>query len=194
MTRYFVILDLIQNLFIILDSISETHEHISAKIPLMRFRTLKNQSKNKQQTIKQETMENNALFPVYTDRIKAFITDLFMIYIPILYIIAYVVLNGKDAFQASTVAQFVGVALYALIYALFLSISGQTPGKKAYNIKVVDAKTQQKLSFTRALWRFVAFLLTATTLLGLFFPFYRKDKKALHDIMSASMNITTNIH
>jgi uncharacterized RDD family membrane protein YckC len=159
----------------------------------MRFRTLKKQSKNKTQaSSKQETIKNNALFPVYVDRIKAFITDMFMINMPILYIIAYVVLSGKDAFQASEVAQFSAVALYGVIYAFFISISAQTPGKKAYGMRVVDSKTQQKLSFIRALWRFVAFLLTATTLLGLFLPLYRKDKKALHDILSGSMNIKVN--
>ena len=125
----------------------------------------------------------------YTDKIKGFITDLFMIYTPILYIITYVILNGKEAFQASASAQFVGVFLYGVIYAIFLSITGQTPGKRAYKIKVVDLKTQKKLSFFRAFWRFVAFLFTATTFLGLLLPFYRKDKRALHDLLSSSVEI-----
>ncbi|HEY9204242.1 MAG TPA: hypothetical protein VIM82_07910 [Sulfurimonas sp.] len=39
------------------------------------------------------------------------------------------------------------------------------------------------MSFFRAAVRFIAFLFTATTLLGLFLPLYRRDKKALHDII-----------
>ena len=152
----------------------------------MRFRNLKKQSKNKQIST---SVKEKLLYPTYPDRIKAFITDMFMIYIPLLYIIAYIVLDGKDDFQASSEAQFVAVALYATIYALFISISGQTPGKKAYTMQVVDAKTHKKISFLRALWRYIAFLLSATSLLGLLLPLYRKDKKALHDIMSASINI-----
>lgn len=112
-----------------------------------------------------------------------------MIYTPILYIITYVILNGKEAFQASAMAQFAGVMLYALIYAIFLAKSGQTPGKKAYGMKVVDSKSHEKLSFIRAFWRFIAFLFTATTLLGLLLPFYRKDKRALHDLISGSVEI-----
>lgn len=112
-----------------------------------------------------------------------------MIYTPILYIITYVILNGKEAFQASAMAQFAGVMLYALIYAIFLAKSGQTPGKKAYGMKVVDSKRYEKLSFIRAFWRFIAFLFTATTLLGLLLPFYRKDKRALHDLISGSVEI-----
>jgi uncharacterized RDD family membrane protein YckC len=152
----------------------------------MRFRTLKKQTKNNHKSLQQDDIKNNILLPKYIDRVKAFITDMFMIYVPILYVIAYVALSGKDEFQASTVAQFSGVALYAIIYALFLSKTGQTPGKKAYSMKVVDSKSGEKLSFLRAIWRFVAFLISATTLLGLFLPLYRKDKKSFHDIMSAS--------
>jgi uncharacterized RDD family membrane protein YckC len=129
------------------------------------------------------------LYPRYVNKIKGFITDLFMIYTPILYIITYVILNGKEAFQSSALAQFVGVMLYGVIYALFLFKAGQTPGKKAYAMQVVDFKTRKKLSFFRAFWRFIAFLFTATTLLGLFLPFYTKDKRALHDILSGSVEI-----
>jgi len=106
-----------------------------------------------------------------------------MIYAPILYIITYVVMSGKEEFQSSQLAPFTGVALYGLIYAFLLSRFGQTPGKKAYEIKVVDDKSGTNISFLRAILRFVLFLFTATTLLGLFVPFYRRDKKALHDIL-----------
>ena len=112
-----------------------------------------------------------------------------MIYVPILYVITYVVLSGKEEFQASVTAQFSGVALYGIIYALLIAKMGQTPGKKAYEMKVVDAKSLQNISFFRALWRFVAFLFTATTLLGLLLPFYRKDKRALHDLLSSTVEV-----
>ncbi|MBU0632884.1 RDD family protein [bacterium] len=153
----------------------------------MKWRKLKQQNCKKHAPKKQ-----GLLYAKYTDKIKAFITDMFMIYVPILYIIAYVVLNGKEEFQASSLAQFGGVALYALIYASFITISGQTPGKKAYSMKVVDVKTQKKISFLRALWRFIAFLFTATTLIGLILPFYRKDKRALHDLLSSTVEVEIN--
>ena len=150
----------------------------------MRWRKLK----QKQRTKKSENTVK-VVYARYTDKIKALITDMFMIYAPILYIITYVLLNGKEEFQASALAQFSGVALYGIIYAIFIARSGQTPGKKAYEIKVVDAKTLQKISFFRAFWRFVAFLFTATTLIGLLLPFYREDKRALHDLLSSTVEI-----
>jgi len=155
----------------------------------MRFRNLKKQSKNKiSKTDKVKVRYANSV-----NRIKAFITDMFMIYAPILYIITYVVLNGKDEFQASQLAPLIGVTLYGLIYSLLVSKLAQTPGKKAYIIKIVDDKTFEKISFFRALWRFIAFLVTATTLLGLLLPLYRKDNKALHDILASTVVIADEV-
>ncbi|SFV53110.1 Putative integral membrane protein [hydrothermal vent metagenome] len=149
-----------------------------------RFRELKKGSH-----LNQKRENSSVVYARYTDRIKAFITDLFMIYTPILYAITYVVLGNKEAFQHSFWGPFSAVVLYGIIYALFLSKTGQTPGKKAYKIKVVDAKTHQNISFIRALFRFVAFLFDATILVGLFFPFYNKEKKALHDMMANTIEI-----
>lgn len=149
----------------------------------MRFRKLKKQTKQKKEP------KVKVIYASYPDKIKALITDMFMIYAPILYLIAYVVMDGKDAFQSSQIAPLAGVTLYGLIYAVLISKFGQTPGKKAYNLKVVDDKTYENISFFRALFRFVAFLFSATILLGLLTPFYRKDKKALHDILCNTVEI-----
>ncbi len=157
----------------------------------MRFRKLKQMKKQIKQH--KSELQSEVTYARYTDRIKAFITDMFMIYAPILYIITYVFLGGKEDFQASQLAPLVGVSIYGFIYAILLTKLAQTPGKKAYIIKVVDVKTHKNISFFQALWRFIAFLITATTLLGLFLPFYRKDKRALHDLMAGTVVINEKI-
>lgn len=148
----------------------------------MKIRKLKKQYKKTTDKTKPVYIYAN-----YTSRIKAFITDMFMIYAPILYISAYVIMDGKDDFQASQLAPLLGVTLYGVIYAFLLSKFGQTPGKKAYEMRVVDDKSGENIGFVRAIFRFVAFLVTATTLLGLLLPLYRKDKKALHDILANTL-------
>jgi len=153
----------------------------------MRFRKLKKQVKNKTNT--QTATDEKIVYAKISDRIKAFITDMFMIYIPILYIITYLVMGGKDAFQDSTLAPLFGVSLYGFIYAILLYKFGQTPGKKAYLIKVVDAKTLKNISFVQGLLRFIGFLFSATILLGLFVSFYRKDKRSLHDLIADTVVI-----
>lgn len=148
----------------------------------MRFRKLKKQNKTTPDINKPKY-----IYAKYSYRVKAFITDMFMIYAPILYIIAYVAMSGKDEFQSSEFAPFIAVTIYGLIYALLLSNFGHTPGKRAYDMKVVNSKTGETISFFRAVFRFIAFLFTATTLLGLFLPFYRKDNKALHDLICGTI-------
>ncbi len=149
----------------------------------MRFRELKKQ----QHKTKQQEETRKYTYAKYIDRVKALITDMFMIYAPILYLITYVIMNGKDEFQSSQLAPLVAITLYGLVYAVLVSKFGQTPGKKAYTIKVVDDKTGKSISFLRALCRFIAFLFSATVLLGVLIPFYRKDKKALHDILCKTL-------
>ena len=153
----------------------------------MRFRKLKQKTKTK----KREKVQ--VAYASYPDKIKALITDMFMIYAPILYFIAYIVMDGKDAFQSSQLAPLIAVMLYGLIYAILLSKFGQTPGKKAYDIEVVDDKTYKNLSFIRAFIRFVAFLFSATILFGLLTPLFRKDKKALHDILCNTVEISKKV-
>ncbi|WP_415397362.1 RDD family protein [Sulfurimonas sp. CS5] len=148
----------------------------------MRFRNIK-----KQQKKGSDEPKVKYVYARYIDRIKAFITDMFMIYAPILYVTAYFIMDGKNDFQSSELAPLLGVTLYGLIYALLLSKFGQTPGKRAYEIKVLDDKTGNYIGFFKSLFRFVAFLFTASTLLGLFLPFYRKDRKALHDLICGTI-------
>ncbi len=143
----------------------------------MKFKKLKKQIK------KPQKIKPKYIYARFSDRVKSFITDMFMIYMPIMYLITYVVLNGKNEFQNSTIGPFIAVSLYGLIYAFLLSKFGQTPGKKAYDLKVVDDKTGDTIGFFRSLLRYIMFLLTMTTVLGAFLPFYRKDKKSLHDLV-----------
>ena len=153
----------------------------------MRFRKLKQQKTHTNTPQTQETKKY--LAASYPLKIKAFITDMFMIYAPILYILAYIVFGGKDAFLETQLAPFFGVTLYGLIYAFLLSKFAQTPGKKAYALQVLDAKSGKKISFFQALLRFVGFLFSATIIIGLLFPLYRKDKKALHDLIAGTIEV-----
>ena len=115
---------------------------------------------------------------------------MFMIYTPIIYIVVYIVMGSKEAFMDSQLAPFVVTALYGVVDALFISISGQTPGKKAYLIKVVDAQTHLKLSFVRSLCRFFLFLVAAAPfLLGFLSVFTRKDRQALHERVCGTITI-----
>lgn len=144
--------------------------------------------------IKHKKVEQKEKKPTYImasaiQRIKAFIVDVFMIYIPILYITAYMVLDGKDDFLNNQEAIFIDVLLFGIILVIFWVKSGQSPGYKAYALQVIDANTKQKPLFVRSLWRYFAFLISGASFFGLFVFLFRKDKRHLHDILSNTLSI-----
>ncbi len=122
-------------------------------------------------------------------RFKAFIIDMFMIYIPILYITTYMVLGSKEAFLENQIAIFVDTFLLGFILSIFFAKSGQSPGYKAYDMKIVDKTTLQKPSLLKAFWRYVCFLIAGASIFGLMVAFFRKDKQNLHDILSGTMAV-----
>ncbi|MDE7174906.1 MAG: RDD family protein [Helicobacter sp.] len=118
----------------------------------------------------------------FWDRGKAQVIDTFMIYLPLLYFLTYVVIGSAQGFRDSSWAPFSGVLIYGILVALLLAFKGQTPGKKAYNLWIVR-ENGKNVTFPFALLRFIAFLLSGVSVVGIFMPLWRKDKKALHDIL-----------
>ena len=119
-------------------------------------------------------------------RIKAFIVDMFMVMMPILYITTYVILDGKESYVHNDFAKILAAAAYGLIIIIFWTRTGQSPGMKAYDIKLIDNKTTQTPSFVVNMTRYIFFMLSAASLIGVLIAFFRKDKKTLHDLLSAT--------
>jgi len=81
--------------------------------------------------IKQSSLEveNNLKRATILIRVKAFIVDMFMIMMPILYIMTYFILPGAKEFQENDLAKFISALIYGVILIVFWMKSGQTPGK-----------------------------------------------------------------
>lgn len=116
-------------------------------------------------------------------RLKAFITDIFMIYMPILYVATYVVLGSKEALWESQGAIFICVALYIFILSLFFARSGQSLGYKYAKIALVK-ENGREIGFATALIRNIVFCVSFGLIFGIFVPLVRKDRRFLHDIIS----------
>lgn len=116
-------------------------------------------------------------------RLKAFITDIFMIYMPILYVATYVVLGSKEALWESQGAIFICWALYVLILSLFFARDGQSLGYKYAKIALVK-ENGNDVGFATALIRNIIFCVSFGLIFGIFVPFVRKDRRFLHDIIS----------
>ncbi len=148
--------------------------------------------KRKIKSIEPQQKGKTSLQASFLDRLKAYIIDFFMLYVPLIYFFGYVIYDGKDDFKSSEVAPFLVVLVYGIITIIFWIKSGQTPGKKAYSLKLIDLKTNNLLSLSKAIFRFVMFLISAASLIGILLPLMRKDKKALHDLLTKSIVIYDN--
>jgi len=141
------------------------------------------------ETKKGGSKEPRALLP-YTiaplsKRAKAFTVDSFMLLMPILYIVFYLVFGSREGFAAHRLVGWLLVIIpYGLITIFFFNIKGQTPGYKAYEIKLIDTVTLQTVSLGRLLVRYALALVIVATFFGLFLPFFRKDRLSLYDILT----------
>lgn len=124
-------------------------------------------------------------------RVKSFIVDMFMIMMPILYVTTYFLMSGKEEFQNSELARWATAAIFGFIIVVFWKITGQTPGLKAYELKVVDTNSLQNITFFQSISRYLLFILGAISIIGLFLPFFRDDKKMIHDILTNTTVIST---
>lgn len=118
-------------------------------------------------------------------RFRAFLIDIFLIYVPILYAFYFVLGSSKD-FVASDFIPFCCTFLFGFIQTLFLNYKAQSPGLKAYDLYLIDLKTGKKLTFLRILWRYVLFIVSFGLLFGFFVSFLRKDRLNFHDILTQS--------
>ena len=123
-------------------------------------------------------------------RLKAFLTDTFLITTPILYIVIYLIMgSGEEFAQNRTLGWGIIFAVHASIILIFWLKNGQTPGLRAYEIKLVDSITKQRVSVIQVLIRYVTTLFAVVSIFLLFLPFFNKDKKTIQDIFSNTIII-----
>ena len=123
-------------------------------------------------------------------RLKAFLTDTFLITTPILYIVIYLIMgSGEEFAQNRTLGWGIIFSVHALIILIFWLKNGQTPGLRAYEIRLVDTNTRQRVSVVQVLIRYITTLFAVISIFLLFLPFFNKDKKTIQDIFSNTIII-----
>jgi len=160
----------------------------------MRWRDIK-QKKN----ITSSSKKPKVLYAGFWSRTLGFITDLFMIGIPITIVIILffgydqinsagfsdaLLQNQKAHEQApNPLASIVQLLLFMTAYILFWRVAGQTPGMKMARIEVVDSATFRTASYLQLTARFFGYFISLF-FFGYLWGLFRKDKKMLHDLLS----------
>jgi len=125
-------------------------------------------------------------------RIKAFITDSFMLVMPLMYIVFYLVFDGREGFAEHKLTGWLYIILpLIMIQIIFLIKSGDTPGLRAYRLKVVDIHTLERASSIKIVARQLLTLLSLV-LFGWVSMFFRKDHRAMHELISGTTIIQTD--
>jgi len=120
-------------------------------------------------------------------KIKAFLTDAFMLLMPIMYIVFYLIMGGREEFASHMLLGWIYILVpLVLIQTLFMAKTGQSPGYKNYEIILVDNHTREIPSFGIVLFRNLSAILSFFTIVGWILMFFRKDNRNLHDILSAT--------
>ena len=160
----------------------------------MRWRDIK-QKKN----ISTPPQKPKVQYAGFWSRTLAFITDIFMIGIPITIII--MIFFGYDQMQTAgftdavmqtqkaqqhapnPLASIVQLLLFMGSFVLLWKTAGQTPGMKMAHIEIVDASGYGKPSYLQLVLRFFSYVLSLF-FFGYLWGLFRKDKRMLHDLIS----------
>ena len=136
--------------------------------------------------------EESFIYASSRTKIKAFLTDSFMLLMPILYLVIYFIMEGREDFASNKTLGWLYILIPLLIVqTLFMVKTGQTPGYRAYNIKIIDEKTKKTPSLAIVIFRNLSVILSVLTFLGWMIMFFRKDSKTLHDFLSATAIVYT---
>ncbi|MDD5211175.1 MAG: RDD family protein [Sulfuricurvum sp.] len=168
----------------------------------MRWRTLK---KIKHSIPPKTPIINYASF---SSRVLGFLTDIFMIGLPIslilLMVFGYdqmhtagavdVITNNQKALKnpPNPLSSILQIILFMVVTVELWHRYTQTPGKKLSHIRVVDAKTLAPATYGKLIVRFVGYFLSLISLVGFFIGFFRNDKRCLHDLISGTAVIREN--
>jgi len=135
----------------------------------------------------QSSLAQSLAYASIGSKSKAFITDLFMLLMPIMYSVAYLMMGSLEEFSKHKAEGWFSILIpNFIIVFLFFWRSGQTPGCKAYNLRLVDNKTGSKAHPLAIALRYFFEILSIVTLAGLLLAFFRKDRKCLHDLLSGT--------
>jgi len=151
-----------------------------------RFRDVKKGKVTPSQKSKKNSESSSLPFATNFQKTKAAITDSFMLLMPIMYIVFYLVMGGREGFAEDKLMGWIYILVpFIIVQTLFMYYgNGQTPGYKNYNLKVIDINTKEKPSLFSIIFRNLAMILSITTIFGWLMMFFRKDKRGLHDLLS----------
>jgi uncharacterized RDD family membrane protein YckC len=159
----------------------------------MRWRDAKKRRK-RQEIFDSFEKENQVLYGKFWARFFAQLMDMFLLVMPITILLGFIF--GYEAMKNPELNPLAGQVQMGITLAVTILFwyfaGGQTPGKKALRLKVVDDKSFREPPFWKLVVRYFSYFLSMISIIGFFMPIFRKDKKALHDLVAGTVVIVEN--
>ena len=150
-----------------------------------RFRDIKKGKAAEETSAKKSAPKLKRDYASKGNKLKAFLTDAFMLVMPIMYIVFYLVMGGREGFAEHKALGWLYILVpLVLVQTAFMYKTGQTPGYRAYEITLIDESTGRKPSLFIIFFRNTMAILSLFTIFGWLMMFFRKDSKTLHDLLS----------
>jgi len=153
-----------------------------------RFRDTK-QKRATAKSAKEKGLEKPAIpFASNGMKAKAFLTDIFMLLMPVMYFVIYVVMGGLEeaSHERLLTWSYAMIPFIVLLSIFMLKDEGRTPGARAQGLKVIEFHSLNKPSLFSIIFRNTTLLLTLFVPIFWFIPLFRKDNQSLHDLLSAT--------
>lgn len=153
---------------------------------MARWRDVRKGKIEKPQDLQNTTEKNICDAPLMAG-FKAFVTDSFMLMMPLMYIIFYFVMGSREAFAADKLHGWLYIFIpHLIIVVSFWYFKAQTPGMKAYEIAIVNTQSCEKPFVFQFVTRYMFITISILLILPLFVPYLNKRRRTLWDILSGT--------
>lgn len=127
-------------------------------------------------------------------RAKAFLTDIFMLFMPFIYFVIYMVMGSlENASHEKLLTWSYSLLPFIIIMTIFMyKDRGRTPGERSQSLKVIDFNTLDKPTLFAIIFRNTTLILTLIIPIAWFVMIFRKDSRTLHDFLSNTCVIIDN--
>ncbi len=157
-----------------------------------RFRDLKHGKVTPSTPPKANNTHAAKIYPDKRTRSKAFITDSFMLLMPLMYIVFYLVMGGREGFAANKLLGWVYILVpLVFVQIAFLAKTGQTPGMRAYRIRLVESQSLGQAPFGQIVLRQILAPFSHL-FFGWILMFLRSDHRLPHEVLSRTALITAD--
>jgi len=157
-----------------------------------RFRDVKQGRVTPDKQEKKPGRKRDGIFPDKRTRAKGFVTDSFMLLMPVMYLVIYLVMGGREGFAANKLLGWVYILVPLIfIQIVFLAKTGQTPGMRAYNMRLVDSRILEPAGFGQIVVRQIVAPFSRL-LFGWVLMFFRADHRQPHELISHTALVITD--